>query len=124
MPPSAATRSSGPLALGIGQDRGVELARALDPALDQQALDALAADRHAEDRLRRRRGLGRRRRRPDAARLAAPAGADLRLDHAGPEPRHRACRRLGALDHLARRHRDAGGREQGLGGMLREVHRP
>ncbi len=108
----------------IGQYGGVQLALHDNSLLDQQALDRTAADRHAEDRQRGRVRLLGRGHRPDAARPAAPAGGDLRLDDRWAEPRHggRCCRRIG--HRRAGRHSDPGRGQQRLGGMLLEVHRP
>jgi hypothetical protein len=84
----------------------------------------MPADGRAEQSLRRRaRGFGAIHH-VDAARLAAPAGGDLRLDHARAKMRGDLPRRFDARRQLALRHLDAGPGEQGLAEMLLEVHRP
>jgi hypothetical protein len=124
MPPRVETRIRGPSALGVHEDRGVQLARDRKAALDEKALDRVPADGRAEQSLgRRTRGFGALRH-PDAARLAAPAGRDLRLDHAGAEPCGDPGRRFGAGRHLALGQLDAGRAEQGFPEVLLEVHRP
>ena len=115
-----------PLARGIGQHGGVELALHGDPALDQQPLDRVAADR---------RGRGSPARPPRASSgvaagrmppaLPRPPAATCALTTQGRASRPTAAARRGiASTSSPAGTRDAGRGQQRLGGMLLEVHRP
>ena len=92
----------------VMQHGGVELALNLGLFLDQQALDRVIADAHAENLPGHFLGFIRRAGELDAAGLAALAGRHLRLHHAGPDfcRRHRGFRIADAEN--AARHRNAG----------------
>ena len=109
----------------VMQHGGIELARNFGLLLDQQALDRIVADAHAENLAR-----------PpasassasggelDAAGLAALAGRHLRLDDARPDIRGRHGRFRGADAERAARHRNAGRRQnQRFRGVFLEIHR-
>jgi hypothetical protein len=107
----------------IGQDGRIEFMRDVRLFLDQQALDLVLADAHAQDRrgdalslLGRIGGL-------DATRLAALAGRNLCLDHGGSDRANRLGRFLRRAAYLPARHRYAGGREhQRFRRVFVEVH--
>ena len=88
-----------PAARRVAQHRGIEFGGDRNLFLDQQALDPMIADGHAENVRRSRPSLFRRRRQPDAAGLAALAGRRLGLDDARsaerPRRRGRGRRRVG-----------------------------
>jgi hypothetical protein len=107
---------------GIVQHRGIELAGDLNPALDQHPLDPVTTEPHAEHRLGRPRGLGRRIGWLDAARLAALAARHLCLDDNRAQPRGDLGRGAGVLRESALGDGDAGRLQQWLGGVLLEVH--
>ena len=107
----------------IVQHGGVEFALDLGLLLDQQALDCVIPDAHAEDLPGHFLGFIRRASELDTARLAALAGRNLRLHNTGPDfcRRHRGFRIADAKD--AARHRNAGGiQNQRFGGVFLEVH--
>ena len=107
----------------VVQHGGVEFALDLGLLLDQQALDHVIADAHAEDLPGHFLGFIRRAGELDAAGLAALAGRHLRLHHAGPDlgSRHRGFRVADAEN--AARHRNAGGvQNQRFRGVFLEVH--
>ena len=108
----------------IERQRQVVLALDVRGLLDPEPADDVAADVHAEDRLRVALGLLRSRGELDAAGLAAPAGQHLRLDD------DLAAELLGRLPRLGRRLGDAPLRdgdaeaaEELLALVLVEVHR-
>ena len=71
MPPSVENRISGLARGGVVQHGGIEFAHDLGLLLDQQALDGVVADRHAEDLGGHPLGFLRRAGELDAAGLAA-----------------------------------------------------
>jgi hypothetical protein len=107
---------------GVVEDRGVVFLRDLGAALDQQPLDPMAADLHAENSGRR--GLGFRRTvgRTHAARLAPLAGWRLGLDDDWAQvPRHLG-RRLGGGDEPALGNPDPGRGQERFCRLLFEIH--
>jgi hypothetical protein len=113
----------GPARNDVDQHRRVKFTHDLATLLDQQPLDAMAADLHAQDRARRVGSSRGRIREPDAPRLAALARRHLRLD----DCRTQGCNRLdGFLSRCAHpRLRNWYARRLQQGGLRRiflEIH--
>ena len=124
MPPSVENKISG-LRAACQQHGGIELARDLGSALDQQTLDFIIADCHAEDLRSDLLGFRRRMGELDAAGLATFARGHLRLDHAGADLRRGKGCFLGGQAQNPARHRNAGGcKDQRFGGVFFEIHWP
>ncbi len=107
----------------VVQHGGVEFALNLGLFLDQQALDRVVADAHAEDLPGNFLGFIRRAGELDAAGLAALAGRHLRLHHAGPDfcRRHRGFR-VADAENAARHRNAAGTQDQRFRRVFLEVH--
>jgi hypothetical protein len=109
-------------ARAVSEDRGVELPGDVGALLHQHPFDPVAADRHAQDRRRRAPRLGAAVGGLDAARLAAPAGRHLRLDHDRTQLLGDRFRRRRRDGERRLRHGDADLPQEGLGRVLLEIH--
>ena len=125
MPPLRREEQQGLLGAAVEGDGEVELAGDGDALLEQHALDALPADRHAEDRVERLLELVAVAHDAHAAGLAPAAAQHLRLDGERPaETAGRSPSLLDAAHELRRQHRDAELGEELLALVFVEVHQP
>ncbi len=106
----------------VTENGRVEFAGNRHLRLDEQPLDPVAADLKRQDGLGMSARLVRGRGEADAAGLAALAGRHLGLDDAWADLGGRGGGLLGRRRDARGRHGDACLGEQGLGGMLLEVH--